>query len=708
MAEAVSTSAYQRGWRRMLVDMEVPGFDVGFLRDFDPIAKADLYARADLASVMFSCKALTGLCFWPTDVGEAHPGIGGRDVVGETAAALAERGIAACAYYSVIYDNWAYEHHPDWRFDPVYARSSPTPSPSDRHGLCCPNNPGYRDFIAAQIADLYGRYDFECAFCDMSFWPGVCGCAHCRDRLRAEEGIELPETVDWTDPAWCAFQAARERWITDFQSLVTDSMREARPGIAVYHNFASAPYDWTLGVPFKVTEQSDFLGGDLYGDALEQLVLTKLMSNLSRSRPVEYMTFATTSAYEHVQLKPLDHMRSQVLGASSQGSAFMFIDAVDPVGTANPRVYDRVREAFESARPFEPWLGGEPIEDVAVYFSSESKMDHGENGSSLAELEFQPGPYPHLQAVRGACRILQRAHLAFGVITRRQLDDLDRYRVLVLPNVSRMDGDEVAAIRAYVGRGGRVYASGYTSLVETSGVRHDDFMLADVFGVHLDSEELGRVMFVRPATDRMRKLFDPQRHLTATPLPGALEGGLLRVRLDRGTRLLATLSLPYGHPAMGHVDARNWGSIHASPPWDDTDVPVLVDRRHGDGRAVYSSLDIEREESDASDRLFAWLIGDLLGKEASVTCNTHSGVWVTAFRGPEEGTIRITLLNSPQSAVPSAKLRLRRPSGRRWVQLEDQPSGRAVPFRVAADGSLRAMVRRLPELTILVARSEPD
>src|SRR4029453_16984562 len=111
-------------------------------------------------------------------------------------------------------------------------------------------------------------------------------------------------------------------------------------------------------------------------------------------------------------------------------------------------------------------------------------------------------------ALRGACRILQRAHIPFGVITRGQLGDLDRYRVLVLPNVLRMDADEVSAVRAFVERGGRLYASGYSSLVETTGARHDDFMLADVFGCRLDHEEEGRVMFARPATARTRKIFD--------------------------------------------------------------------------------------------------------------------------------------------------------------------------------------------------------
>jgi hypothetical protein len=376
---------------------------------------------------------------------------------------------------------------------------------------------------------------------------------------------------------------------------------------------------------------------------------------------------------------------------------------VDPVGTANEGVYERVREAFESSVDLEAHLGGEPVEDVAVYFSSDSKMSFAENGSWVADERVGWGSYPHLQAVRGASRILQRSHLPFGIVTRRQLDDLDRYGVIVLPNVARMDRLEVAAIRHYVERGGRLYASGYTSLVETRGVLHDDFMLADIFGVHLDSEEPGRVVYARPTTRRVQALLEPQRYLTADPLPGALAGGILNVRADRGSRILAMLSLPYRHPEMGHVSERNWASIHSSPPWEDTNTPVLVERRHGAGRVVYSTLDIERENADANDRLFAGLIWDLLGRNWSLRCETHPAVWVSAFRKPEDRTVRISLLNSPPALVPKATIRLRPPEGARFVRLEEIPSGRPIRYRTGSDGTIGCTIRRPSELTMLVA-----
>src|SRR5437879_5164079 len=99
----------------MLLDMHIPDWDERFLRQYDPAAMADLYERAGLTSVMLYCKSHAGLCYWPTKAGKMHDGLAGRDVVGELTDELRRRDIGVCAYYSIVFDNWAVETHPDWR-----------------------------------------------------------------------------------------------------------------------------------------------------------------------------------------------------------------------------------------------------------------------------------------------------------------------------------------------------------------------------------------------------------------------------------------------------------------------------------------------------------------------------------------------------------------------------------------------------------------
>ncbi|HUT57540.1 MAG TPA: beta-galactosidase trimerization domain-containing protein [Phycisphaerae bacterium] len=696
---------YQRGYRRMLVDMHIPDWDERFLSKFDPARMVRLYKTAGLTSVMYYAQSHVGLCYWPTKTGKMHAGLRGRDIVGETLALLRKAKIDACIYYSVIYNNWAYLEHPEWRLVPAGAQAGQLNG--GRYGRCCPNNPGYRSFALAQTAELVGGYRFDGIFFDMTFWPRVCICEHCRAKLRAETGCDIPQTIDWLSPAWCEFQAARERWMIEFATALRDQAKAASPGITTYSNFASSKSNWVPGVSFRIAKANDIIGADFYGDPVEQLTVCKFMSNVADNRPVEFMTSRCVSLVEHEHNKSAELIRMQAMAATLFSAATFFIDAIDPDGTVNPEAYRMLRRVYREARRYEPFLGGEPVEDVGVYFSSESKMDFAENGRPLAEAGWKRS-YPHLQAVRGFVRVLQQAHVPFGVITRKQLGDLARYKVVILPNVLRMDAEEAEAIRRYVHGGGNLYASRYTSLTETRGVRHADFMLADVFGCHLAGDDLGDVTYLKPVPGELAEAIRPQAYLSHMYLkdsPGEAFGTLRLADRAEG-EVLATLALPYAKD-WGTVNEQNWSSIHSSPPWQDTDTPVIVRNRFGEGQAIYLAADIECKEGQANTRLLTALILDLLAGRQSAAADTYPFVWMSVMHQPVAKRFVVGFLNYPSQlpAVPIAKVpfSLRPPAGSRFTRLTAAPRATPIPFTTDPDGTLRAKAPRLRVLQMLLA-----
>lgn len=697
---------YTRAYRRMLVDMHIADWDEAFLADYDPRVLADCYEQARLASVMFYCQSHVGLCYWPTRSGEMHANLHGRDIVAEMLAELRRRDIAACAYYSVIFNIWAFREHPDWRMVP--ADQPPAAAFANaRHGLCCPNNPAYRAFALAQAAELATDYAFDGFFFDMTFWPHVCVCPHCRAEYRRETGREIPRTIDWRSPDWCAFQSARERWITEFAGELSACVKALRPGVTAYHNFATALFSWRQGASFASAVHHDFLGADFYGDPLEQLVVIKLMSNLSQNRPAEFMTSRCVHLYDHVRMKPRDLMRIQAFAATLFSAAFLFIDAIDIRGTVNPHVYERVGDVFSETAPYEPWLGGDPIEDIAVYFSDDARMDFTENGLSLSGPSPCSAAYPHAAALRGACRALQQAHLPFGVITRKQLDALDQYKLVILPNILRMRAEEADAFRRYVRNGGRLYASRYTSLTDSSGSPRDDFMLADVFGCHLADDDLGEFVYMKPASDFVADAIAPQDYLSLCPLQPAGRSSALRLSPSAEATVLGTLTLPYAHPAKGTVFDNDWASFHSAPPWQDTDAPVLVRNPFGAGEAIYCAADIETHAGEADASLFTAIIRALAGADLSFEAEAHPAVWTAAFRQPRADRITLGFLNY-QTQLPPAPLhdipfRLRPPHGRRFDGLYILPDQTPLDHTIDPDGLLHAVLPRLDLFQLLLA-----
>ena len=200
-AGAMTPSGQRPHWpdqvyRRSLLDMHIPDWDPALLSKFDPDDIVKTITEAGFQSVMAYGNSCTGLAYWRTKIGQVNRNMKGRDFFGEYVQAAKKYGVYTVAYYCLIYDNWSYEFHPDWRLMPD---DDSIPSHPQRYGFACLNSP-YRDFVLASLKELVGNYEFEGIFVDMPLWPDVCYCPHCTERFRREEGGEPPRIVDWDDP----------------------------------------------------------------------------------------------------------------------------------------------------------------------------------------------------------------------------------------------------------------------------------------------------------------------------------------------------------------------------------------------------------------------------------------------------------------------------------------------------------------------------
>ena len=63
--------------------------------------------------------------------------------------------------------------------------------------------------------------------------------------------------------------------MTEFALLLTGAVKKNRPEAAVYHNSAVLLFNWSRGQNFDHAGASDFLGGDFYGDGLEQCLISR-------------------------------------------------------------------------------------------------------------------------------------------------------------------------------------------------------------------------------------------------------------------------------------------------------------------------------------------------------------------------------------------------------------------------------------------------
>lgn len=701
------TSRYGQTYRRSLLDMHIPGWDPLFLSKYEPAKLAAEYEKAQVEGVLLYCKSHMGLNYWPVPVGGIHPAAKDRDLVGELVSELKKRGIRPAAYHSVMYDNWAAENHPDWR-----VKSSTTLNSGEnrvmlgrRYGTCCPNNPGYLAYEIKQITSLISRYEFDALWIDMVFWTAICVCDHCRNRFRKEQGLEIPLIVDWESKEWSTFQSSREMWLDDFWQQIRSAVWNLQPDLAITHNFAATLGSWFNASTTYESSIDNFTGGDLYGGKQEQLVVSKMMHHISREQPAEYMSSRTPDLRYHVQLRTERDITMQALGAVANHLSFLFIDAIDPVGTVSPGVYERMGKVFDKTKVYEPFLGGKPIEDVAVYFSDYSKMSPAEKGTPIWEGPAHPSH--HLAAFHGACRALQSEHIPFGVISRGQLSSLSSFKALILPDVTRMSSEEVNAVKSYVAGGGKVYASGGTSLMDITGNYGPEFSLKEEMGISLDKEhEEGGIVFIKPQNDLLKEVVLPEDYVSwgLTPhmeyheLAPVKPIHIPRIKKSGSSEVLATLTLPYGYPDAGSLETHGFASIHSSPPWTDTEVPAIIRNRHKAGESIYSVAPIEKSVDAASNRLFLSLVWDLLGKESSLEVVAPEQVWVTAFEQPDRNRTVISILNydeKQEGLFARTKVRFRADKNRKVKDVVHALSGESLPVSISSSN-----VIDFPELII--------
>jgi hypothetical protein len=656
-------------YRRLLVDTHVPDWDPHLLANFDATEYVRMIAQAGFNSVMQYAKSHVGLCLWQTRVGPMHANMKGRDYFGEVMKECRRRGLHTVAYYSLIFDIWAFDHYPDWRFLPEKGGDAIL---EGRPGVVCPNSP-YRDRALAELQELVGNYDFEGIFLDMTFWPYVCYCPYCTERFRKEHNAEPPRIVNWDDPTWRMFQKARQQWLLEFAMLVTRTIKQVRP-ITVNHQYATIFMNWKFGVPLELRDACDYVGGDFYGGPTQYSLVCKAYEGLTHVRPFEFHTSRTTNLHDFETTKPFNELMTSSSVATLHSAANLIIDSFNLDGTLNPEVYKFLGQQNAKRAPYEPFLGGEMLADIAVYYDKESMYDPTENGIHVADAK---GQTPHMPGVMGAARILREAHIPYGLVTNANLDKLSNFRAVIVPNVLEMTENQAARFRAFVEKGGVLYSSGPSSLdrFDPAGPR---FLLEDVLGVRYQGILGTAWTYLSPQDSAIKQTIWPQK---AFSFPGPM----IQAATLPGAEVWATVTLPFVDPKVGNCLNVRFAQIWNDPPaLTPGTAPGIVVHTFGQGKAIWIAAPIEGGDFPVNAKLVSSLLRRLLPGPYHFEVDTHPSVEMTLFHQAEKRRLLAALLNMDWQLAPiklGATVRVHIPSGRTATVVLGLPERQAIPFK---------------------------
>ena len=675
--------AYRRGklrgrrghYRRLLVDTHVPDWDDRLLASFDASDYVSTIAAAGFQSLMQYANSHVGLCLWRTKIGQMHRNMKGRDYFGEVMEQCRRHGLHRVAYYSLVFDDWAYRTHPEWRI------LSPDESELDtreRAGALCVNSP-YVEHALACIGELVANYDFESIFFDMTFWPTICYCPHCVARYLKEQGAEPPRIVDWKDPQWRAFQKSRERWMREFTLKVTQAVKQTRP-IQVYMQFGTFFAPWGVAVSLEQNEASDFAAGDFYGGAAQFSIVCKAYQSLSRQRPFEFQTSRTLNLNDFETTKPFEQLALESMIPMIHSSACMLIDAIKPEGTLNRRAYEYLSQINALHDAFEPFLGGEMMADVAIYFDKNSMYDPADGklkASDAVKDIWKRGP--HLDAVVGTARFLREAHIPYGVVTNITLDQLAGYRAVILPNVIEMTARQADIFREFVRKGGALLASANSSMsAPEEGAER--FLLGDVLGVEYVGTAGTKTTYLSTTDKELAGAIWPQENI-------GFGGSMIKARANDGAQVLATVTLPFVEPEVGNALNTRFAQIWSNPPSPRPGAdPGIVINIFGQGKAAWIAAPLESHPNAVNASVFQILLKRLLPPPYKFEAETDRAVEITLFHQKDRRRLLVGMLNLqeqlPTIPVP-VTMCVQIPEGRRPHKVSLLPEQKEIAFLAA-------------------------
>ncbi len=609
---------YKNSYRRGLVDMHISDpkddedwvgndkFNDEFFSEFSPEEYFKNLKKAKLNAPMIYLQSHAGHCYFPTKVGHMHSAfIGREDMIKKTIDLCRADGMNVVGYYSLIFNTCEEDKHPEWRLITAPDGTSDRQRGS-RYGHCCPNNPGYREFIKAQIKEMADYFTLDGMFYDMTYWSGTCYCEHCMKKYK-EEGFETVPAVNYGDKEFLRFTALREKMIGDFAKYVTELTNEYMPGLPVEHNYAFgvAANDLIYCSTELVNEWCDYTGGDLYGDLYNHSFTAKYYYNCTKNQPFEYMTCRCDKTLgAHTNTKSEAQLTTEIMLTVAHHGASLIIDAIDPKGTLDARVYDRLGNIFSKQIPLEKYFRGEMIDDVGVYYATTGRC----NAHAY--------PFNNKHTSIGATRALIEGNIPVGVLSNPKTGTAAKYKMIIAGMITRISDKNREDMINYVKNGGTLYISG----------AEEPALLSELLGAKISRFTDEKSVYLAP-TNKGTSLFGEfdKDH----PFPTEIYLPVLEFS-DDNMEVLATMTLPYTNRKE-----RKFASIHSNPPGVITDIPALVEKSYGNGKVIWSAFPIEIDDRVSHKNLFRAIVKKYV-PSLSVKSDAPRQVEIVSFKGENE------------------------------------------------------------------------
>lgn len=535
-------------------------------------------------------------------------------------------------------DKRIYDLNPDWfaldeRGKPFYwANSGESPYPL--YTACYLSY--YRNGHAFRMAEhLLKTYNVDGIWENSPFQLGACYCNVCVSRYREEKGKDIPRGGSFYDKTYDEYREWKadnlNRHLREFRETVKAFGEEKIYCAEIFGLFYNQ-YDSTSSDLYQVKDDFDFLVTPLFTGNHQPLnaptTLIKFLQGLEPEKvPIMLFGHLGTNNELRYVASPDAETRIWMWHAVAAGGSLWncIFNGHHPGDTFDRRNALLCKDVYEYMERHEERLHRQtPEADVAIFYSRASNKKFG-NGDRSKDA--------YITNIIGMEQVLNELNLQYRFLLDMHMTEetLKDVRCLAIPNGACLSDEEIRLIRQYVNAGGRVIATGETSLYDADGQPRPDLGLGDVFGcsyagVKKDGSHYG-YQFIRGAHPLTAGFEDTE--LIAN------WGETLLVRATAAgdaadADAAAETPITFVPQIFPQSPERAWPKSFA------TDFPTCLVRRSGQGLAVYFPYGVDKQVWSHGHRDFRTVLGNafryLLDGEQNVRSDAPPSVRIMLNR----------------------------------------------------------------------------
>ena len=409
--------------------------------------------------VQCDCKGHPGNSCYPTKIGKAADKLVG-DNLKVWVDTIHSFGLPAYVHYSGVMDQEYVKAHPE---------SAAVNEDGSMDTSCVSVFSSYvDDLMIPQLKELIDEYGIDGVWVDGDNWA-----------VRRDYSV-LAKPYLAENMTYAEHNAVMREGFMKFVRRYVDELHDYAPQFRIGSNWL-----YTSQVPEAPEIGVDFISGDFDPANSAHRIRFETRCIAHQGKPWDLMSWSFGTEYNSygVVSKSAPQLMQEAAMVITQGGGFQMYMTQNQDGSASKTKSTTYREVAEFMHKRRALYGKLPIAQVGILYSAQSRYEE----TAADPLVYNP---PHVSdAIKGCLHAVLDAHYTADVVLEHQLDNLDHYEMVIVPEWKHLPKDTEERLIHYARSGGDLIIIGAQACKRFGELLNHEFEMIEKPGYYVIDDE---------------------------------------------------------------------------------------------------------------------------------------------------------------------------------------------------------------------------